>query len=88
MRLLTVRPGEILPPEPEDHSRRRLQGEVLTVTLERSVLADARRARAEIAYWCRFSNVFGERFETRTTANPSVPATFTRLIRSGLPPPE
>jgi hypothetical protein len=80
MRLRAARPGENIPPGPADRAPTR--GAVFEVSFSSEELTAARRARIDIVYRCRFSNVFGERFETRNSANPSVAATLTRLARA------
>lgn len=71
MRLRAARPGESLPPEP---NRQR----PFAATFPLSVLDQANRNRLAAVYWCRFSNVFGDRFETRNSLDPREPPVFTR----------
>ena len=43
---------------------------------------EARHNDEELLYWARFSNVFGERFETRNYLSASKPAEFLRIEAS------
>jgi hypothetical protein len=45
--------------------------DVLEADFHVDVLEQARRAGITFIYWCRFSNVFGERFETRNSLDPA-----------------
>jgi hypothetical protein len=87
LRFRAARPGEMLPPLPASGERRRRRSELLAVDFPLDVLEQARRARINFVYWCRFSNVFGEQFETQNSLNPAVPATLRRLSRPEVPRP-
>ena len=85
MRLRAARPGELIPPGPAERDQTR--GLVFAVDFSSEDLAAARRARVDLVYWCRFSNVFGERFETRNSLNPAVPVALIRLATPLVPRP-
>lgn len=87
MRHRAARPGEMIPPLPASGQRSRQRPDVLEVDFHVDVLEQARRAGINFVYWCRFSNVFGERFETRNSLDPAVPGTLRRLATPNVPRP-
>lgn len=64
MRFRAARPRESIPTAGPDATRGPPTAPSCPRSLGRQAFADARRAREEPVDWCRFSNVFGERFET------------------------
>lgn len=73
MRFRAARPGESVGTAGPDATRGPPDATSCPRLLGRQALADARRAREEPVYACRFSNVFGERFEALNTPDPRAP---------------
>jgi hypothetical protein len=64
----TIQPGEYLPPRPVGSSDPAPPA-ALTVRVPKSDLAGG--MPAEVIYWCRYETLFGERWETRNSSDPT-----------------
>jgi type II secretory pathway pseudopilin PulG len=74
MRFVALRPGEAQPVPPH----------AWVVVIREGQLPDAWGSRV---YWARFDNIFNERFETRTSSDPTEAAEFKRIDSQPPPPP-
>jgi len=78
-RVRTARPGETIPSENDRITFR----QALRTSVPQEALDAAQRAGWPIVFWCRFGNVFGERFETRASTDPSIPPELSRWVEPG-----